>query len=54
MIYAGMAEKEKQMMRKLKELVEKQRDVIQAKDHELTLRNEDVEAVRRSTDLQRA
>ena len=34
------------MMMKLKDSVEKQRDEIRAKDHELTLRNEDVEAVR--------
>lgn len=34
------------MMHKLEDLVEKQRDAIRAKDHELTLRNEDVEAVR--------
>lgn len=33
-------------MKKLKDLVDKQRDEIRAKDHELTLRNEDVEAVR--------
>lgn len=32
-------------MEKLKVLVEKQRDEIRAKDHELTGRNEDVEAV---------
>lgn len=41
-----MSEKERQVMRKLKDLVDKQRDEIRAKDHELTLRNEDVEAVR--------
>lgn len=35
------------MMKKLKDMVDKQRDEIRAKDHELTLRNEDVEAVRR-------
>lgn len=34
------------MMHKLEDLVEKQRDALRAKDHELTLRNEDVEAVR--------
>lgn len=33
-------------MKKLKDLVEKQRDEIRAKDHELASRNEDVEAVR--------
>lgn len=45
MIDTGMSEKEKRMMQKLEDLVEKQRDAIRAKDHELTLRNEDVEAV---------
>lgn len=39
------------MMHKLEDLVEKQRDAIRAKDHELTLRNEDVEAVRNQTML---
>lgn len=39
------------MMHKLEDLVEKQRDAIRAKDHELTLRNEDVEAVRNQTIL---
>jgi len=34
-------------MKKLKEVVDKQRDEIRAKDRELTLKNEDVEAVRR-------
>lgn len=33
-------------MKKLQDLVDKQRDEIRAKDHELTSRNEDVEAVR--------
>lgn len=32
-------------MKKLKEVVDKQRDEIRAKDRELGLRNEDVEAV---------
>lgn len=32
-------------MKKLEDLVDKQRDEIRAKDHELTLRNDDVEAV---------
>uniref|UniRef100_A0A3Q3WVM5 RILP-like protein 1 n=1 Tax=Mola mola TaxID=94237 RepID=A0A3Q3WVM5_MOLML len=41
----GMSENERQMMMKLKDLVDKQRDEIRAKDHELTLRNEDVEAL---------
>lgn len=40
-----MSEKETQVM-KLKDLVDKQRDEIRAKDHELSVRNEDVEAVR--------
>lgn len=44
-----MSEKEKQMMKTLKEIVDKQRDEIRAKDHELTLRNEDVDAVRIKT-----
>lgn len=33
-------------MKRLKDLVDKQRDDIRAKDHELKLRNEDVDAVR--------
>lgn len=41
-----MSEKEKQMVQKLKDLVVKQGDAIRAKDHELTLRSEDIEAVR--------
>ncbi|KAM3611182.1 uncharacterized protein V6R79_014596 [Siganus canaliculatus] len=41
----GMTEKERQMMKRLKELVDKQRDEIRARDHELTLKNEDVEAL---------
>ncbi|KAF7669632.1 hypothetical protein LDENG_00166630 [Lucifuga dentata] len=41
----GMSEKERQVMKKLKDMVNKQRDEIRAKDHELTLRNEDVEAL---------
>lgn len=44
-----MSEKERQVMKKLGDLVDKQRDEIRAKDHELTLKNEDVEAVRIST-----
>ncbi|XP_041793497.1 RILP-like protein 1 [Chelmon rostratus] len=43
--HEGMSEKEKQLMKKLKDLVDKQRDEIQAKDHELTLKNEDIEAL---------
>ncbi|GCB76649.1 hypothetical protein scyTo_0021020, partial [Scyliorhinus torazame] len=41
---AGMSEKEWQVMKKLKEVVDKQRDELRAKDRELTLKNEDVEA----------
>lgn len=44
-----MLEKERQIMKKLKDLVDKQRDEIRAKDHELASRNEDVEAVRAET-----
>lgn len=36
-------------MKKLKEVVDKQRDEIRAKDRELTLKNEDIEAVRPHT-----
>ncbi|CAN9513186.1 unnamed protein product [Ophioblennius macclurei] len=43
--HEGMSEKERQVMKKLKDLVDKQRDEIRAKDHELTLRNEDVDAL---------
>ena len=35
-------------MKKLKEVVDKQRDEIRARDRELTLKSEDVEAVRLS------
>nr|XP_056715417.1 RILP-like protein 1 isoform X1 [Euleptes europaea] len=42
---AGMSERERQVMKKLKEVVDKQRDEIRAKDRELGLRNEDVEAL---------
>ncbi|KAJ8286253.1 hypothetical protein GJAV_G00036320 [Gymnothorax javanicus] len=41
----GVSEREKQVMRKLKGIVDKQRDEIRAKDRELTLRNEEVEAL---------
>ncbi|XP_037114572.1 RILP-like protein 1 isoform X2 [Syngnathus acus] len=41
----GTVEKEKQVMTRLNKLVEKQRDEIQAKDHELMLKNDDVEAL---------
>lgn len=46
MIRTGRLEKEQQIVKKLQDLVDKQRDEIRAKDHELTSRNEDVEAVR--------
>lgn len=42
----GMTERERQVMKKLKEVVDKQRDEIRAKDRELTLKNEDIEAVK--------
>lgn len=45
---SGMSERERQVMKKLKEVVDKQRDEIRAKDRELTLKNEDIEAVRYS------
>ncbi|XP_061554448.1 RILP-like protein 1 isoform X5 [Phycodurus eques] len=41
----GMSERERQVMKKLKEVVDKQRDEIRAKDRELTLRSEDIEAL---------
>lgn len=41
----GMSERERHVMKKLKEVVDKQRDEIRAKDRELTLKNEDVEAL---------
>ncbi|KAK5871512.1 hypothetical protein PBY51_004391 [Eleginops maclovinus] len=41
----GMSEKERQVLNKLKYSVEKQRDELRAKDYELTLKNEDVEAL---------
>ncbi|XP_061913516.1 RILP-like protein 1 [Entelurus aequoreus] len=44
--HEGMSERERQVMKKLKEVVDKQRDEIRAKDRELTLKNEDIEAVR--------
>lgn len=46
---SGMLEKERQIVKKLQDLVEKQRDEIRAKDHELASRSEDVEAVRAET-----
>lgn len=45
-VLPGMTERERQVMKKLKEVVDKQRDEIRAKDRELTLKNEDIEAVR--------
>lgn len=41
----GLTERERQVMKKLKEVVDKQRDEIRAKDRELTLKNDDVEAL---------
>ncbi|XP_053728567.1 RILP-like protein 1 isoform X3 [Synchiropus splendidus] len=43
--HEGMTEREKEVMKKLKEVVDKQRDEIRAKDRELTLKNDDVEAL---------
>ncbi|XP_072243977.1 RILP-like protein 1 isoform X2 [Leuresthes tenuis] len=43
--HEGMSEKENEVMKKLKDLVNKQRDEIRAKDRELLRRNEDVEAL---------
>ncbi|RVE68243.1 hypothetical protein OJAV_G00089080 [Oryzias javanicus] len=42
---AGSLEIESQMRKKLQDLVEKQRDEIRAKDHQLSQRNEDIEAL---------
>ncbi|XP_035291489.1 RILP-like protein 1 isoform X1 [Anguilla anguilla] len=44
-VSAGVSERERQVMKRLKEVVDKQRDEIRARDRELTLRNEDVEAL---------
>ncbi|XP_077165501.1 RILP-like protein 1 isoform X3 [Paroedura picta] len=44
-VRSGMSERERQVMKKLKEVVDKQRDEIRAKDRELGLKNEDVEAL---------
>nr|XP_029534007.1 RILP-like protein 1 isoform X4 [Oncorhynchus nerka] len=41
----GVSERECQVMKKLKEVVDKQRDEIRDKDHELKLKNEDLEAL---------
>ncbi|XP_030073629.1 RILP-like protein 1 isoform X2 [Microcaecilia unicolor] len=43
--HEGMSERERQVMKKLKEIVDKQRDEIRAKDRELGLKNEDIEAL---------
>ncbi|XP_029920892.1 RILP-like protein 1 isoform X1 [Myripristis murdjan] len=43
--HEGMSERERQVMKKLKEVVDKQRDEIRAKDRELALKNEDIEAL---------
>ncbi|XP_060468111.2 RILP-like protein 1 isoform X7 [Panthera onca] len=43
--HEGMSERERQVMKKLKEVVDKQRDEIRARDRELGLKNEDVEAI---------
>nr|XP_057919186.1 RILP-like protein 1 isoform X2 [Doryrhamphus excisus] len=43
--HEGMSERERQVMKKLKEVVDKQRDEIRAKDRELTLKSEDIEAL---------
>ncbi|KAM9464352.1 RILP-like protein 1 isoform 2-T2 [Salvelinus alpinus] len=41
----GVSERECQVMKKVKEVVDKQRDEIRDKDHELNLKNEDLEAL---------
>lgn len=43
--HEGMSERERQVMKKLKEVVDKQRDEIRAKDRELALKNDDIEAL---------
>ncbi|XP_037338344.2 RILP-like protein 1 isoform X2 [Pungitius pungitius] len=40
-----MSEKDRQVMKKLKDSVNKQREEIRSRDHELTLKNEDIEAL---------
>ncbi len=45
-VMPGMTERERLVMKKLKEVVDRQRDEIRAKDRELTLKNEDIEAVK--------
>ncbi|XP_043924498.1 RILP-like protein 1 isoform X6 [Protopterus annectens] len=44
-VHSGMSERERQVMKKLKEVVDKQRDEIRAKDRDLALKNEDIEAL---------
>uniref|UniRef100_A0A8C8DXV3 RILP-like protein 1 n=1 Tax=Oryzias sinensis TaxID=183150 RepID=A0A8C8DXV3_9TELE len=41
----GSSDRESQMRKKLQDLVDKQRDEIRAKDHQLSQRNEDIEAL---------
>ncbi|ELK26413.1 RILP-like protein 1 [Myotis davidii] len=41
--HEGMSERERQVMKKLKEVVDKQRDEIRAKDRELGLKSEDLQ-----------
>ncbi|XP_006768811.1 PREDICTED: RILP-like protein 1 [Myotis davidii] len=49
--HEGMSERERQVMKKLKEVVDKQRDEIRAKDRELGLKSEDVELQQQQTRL---
>uniref|UniRef100_A0AAV2JEW7 RH2 domain-containing protein n=1 Tax=Knipowitschia caucasica TaxID=637954 RepID=A0AAV2JEW7_KNICA len=44
-VSAGVPEKEREVLQKLKELVDKQRDELRSTEHELSLRNDDVEAL---------
>lgn len=46
LLFAVISERDSQVTKKLRDVVDKQRDEIRAKDQELALRNEDVEAVR--------
>ncbi|KAI1881969.1 hypothetical protein AGOR_G00245660 [Albula goreensis] len=41
----GMSDRERQVMKKLKEVVDMQRDEIRAKDRELSLKSDDIEAL---------
>nr|XP_057926099.1 RILP-like protein 1 [Doryrhamphus excisus] len=43
--HEGTSEEERQVTKNLKDLVDKQRDEIRAKDHELILKNDDIEAL---------